>query len=245
MRIIVLLIGVFLMAENLSAKCPITLLIHPKVLMIPIKETYEPMIDLKQQNALLFGPSPEIPNNHNYTKIRKTVYEKLLIAQRELPLPLKFCLYECYRSLSLQEKLFQERYHKLKKLHSGWSHPALFRETAKLISPVINLDGSRNIPPHSTGGAIDIYLVDEKGDPVEMGILAKDWMQDTDGSLSQTDALKISQAAKSYRKIMSDALSSVGFVNYPAEYWHWSYGDRYWAYHSHHPFALYDEVKEQ
>jgi hypothetical protein len=22
-----------------------------------------------------------------------------------------------------------------------------------------------------------------------------------------------------------------GFVNYPTEWWHFSYGDRYWAYH--------------
>ena len=29
---------------------------------------------------------------------------------------------------------------------------------------------------------------------------------------------------------MSRALSTAGFVNYPTEYWHWSYGDRYWAF---------------
>lgn len=41
---------------------------------------------------------------------------------------------------------------------------------------------------------------------------------------------------------MSKALETVGFVNYPAEYWHWSYGDRYWAYHVGHEFALYGIV---
>ncbi|SED95789.1 D-ala-D-ala dipeptidase [Streptomyces sp. TLI_105] len=24
-------------------------------------------------------------------------------------------------------------------------------------------------------------------------------------------------------------LTSTGLVNYPTEWWHWSYGDRYWA----------------
>ncbi len=38
---------------------------------------------------------------------------------------------------------------------------------------------------------------------------------------------------------MSDALNVVGFVNYPTEYWHWSYGDRYWAYVKQQPFAIY------
>jgi D-alanyl-D-alanine dipeptidase len=25
-------------------------------------------------------------------------------------------------------------------------------------------------------------------------------------------------------------MRATGFVNYPTEWWHWSYGDRYWAY---------------
>ncbi len=38
---------------------------------------------------------------------------------------------------------------------------------------------------------------------------------------------------------MSAILSEAGFVNYPTEYWHWSYGDRYWAYMKKKPYALY------
>ncbi|WP_436497049.1 hypothetical protein [Actinokineospora sp. HUAS TT18] len=29
---------------------------------------------------------------------------------------------------------------------------------------------------------------------------------------------------------LDTALTAVGMVNYPAEWWHWSYGDRYWAF---------------
>ena len=38
---------------------------------------------------------------------------------------------------------------------------------------------------------------------------------------------------------MGIALQAVGFVNYPTEYWHWSYGDRYWAYQKGQPAAIY------
>lgn len=41
---------------------------------------------------------------------------------------------------------------------------------------------------------------------------------------------------------MGDVLEAVGFVNYPTEYWHWSYGDRYWAYHKQKSNALYTSV---
>lgn len=208
------------------------------VLDIPIKENHEPMIDLKTEKTICFGPSPEVPNNDNYTKMRKTVYEKLRQAQALLPKGLHFCLYEGFRSLSLQKMLFDNRFSKVKKRHPEWAESQIFTETTKLVSPIINQDGSKNIPPHSTGAAIDVYLVSDHGEPIDMGIHPKDWMEDHDGSLSLTNSTHISAAAKANRKIMYEVLSEVGFVNYPTEYWHWSYGDRYWAY-AKHTHAIY------
>ena len=49
--------------------------------------------------------------------------------------------------------------------------------------------------------------------------------------------------ARQNRDIMSSALTKVGFVNYPGEYWHWSYGDRYWAYHAREKEALYGTIE--
>ena len=34
-----------------------------------------------------------------------------------------------------------------------------------------------------------------------------------------------------------------GFVNYPTEWWHWSYGDRYWALTTGAAAALYGPVE--
>jgi D-alanyl-D-alanine dipeptidase len=217
----------------------IILIADPRILEIPIQDNQEPMVNLINQSEIVCGPSPEIPNNTDYTKMRKTVYEKLIQAQKLLPTGLSFCLYEAYRSLSLQKMLFDTRYAKVKALHPDWQHPQIFAETIKLVSPMINLDGSNNIPPHSTGGAIDVYLLDDQGEYVEMGIHPKDWMSDQDGSLSLSASQVISAEAKKNRKIMHDVLLAVGFVNYGTEYWHWSYGDRYWAYYQNKPHAIY------
>jgi len=119
----------------------------------------------------------------------------------------------------------------LRNAYPKLSHEELLLETTKLISPVVNIDGTKNIPPHSTGAAIDIYLVDKSGKPLDMWLMVKDWVQDLDRHLSITDSPLISAEARKNRQIMSDVLEKVGFVNYPTEYWHWSYGDRYWAYH--------------
>ena len=214
-------------------------LVDQRVLSIPIQEAHEPLIDLREQSIILFGPSPEIPNNQDYTKVRNSIYQKLIEAQKALPSGLKFCLYEGYRSLKLQQKLFDDRYQLLKKENPDWTHEQLFQETIKLVSPVVNLDGTHNIPPHSTGAAIDIYLVDSNKKIVDMGIKVENWKHDIDGSISKADSSNISNIAKQNRDIMSLALKKVDFVNYPEEYWHWSYGDRYWAYLTGEQKALY------
>jgi D-alanyl-D-alanine dipeptidase len=215
------------------------LIADPKVLSITVLENTEPMMDLVDQSAILYGSSPEIPNNSDYTKIRKEVYARLIKAQATLPRGYRFCIYEGYRSVSLQKQLFEDRYQQTKRLHPQYTHQQCFRETTRLVSPVINLDGSINIPPHSTGGAFDIYLVDDRGHWLDMGIHPKDWMSDLDGSLSRTLSMKVSDEAQRNRRIMSRALTRAGFVNYPAEYWHWSYGDRYWAYQKGYKRAFY------
>jgi len=220
----------------------ITLIADPKVLSIPIKDNAEPLVDLRQDKKISIGPSPEIPDNTNYTFMRKTVYDKLLQANAKLPAGLRLCLYEGYRSLELQQQLFTTQYQNVKSRHPNWSDEQLFNETTKLVSPVVNPNGSKNIPPHSTGAAVDVYLINDKGQALDMGIHPKDWMQDKDGLLSLTDSAHISKEAKANRQIMSQALASVGFVNYPTEYWHWSYGDRYWAFVSQKPHAIYNSM---
>lgn len=227
------------MLTAFAATASITLITDPRVLAIPIRDTGDSWVDLTKQNTIAYGPSPEIPNNHDYTYLRKTVYEKLVDAQHHLPKGLHVCLYEGYRSLALQKALFDKQFSAVKKRHPDWSPYQLFIETTKLVSPVVNLDGSPNSPPHSTGGAIDVYLIDDDGKLLDMGIHPKDWMQDVDGLLSLTASEHISAVAKKNRQMMSDVLSAVGFVNYPTEYWHWSYGDRYWAHAKQEPYAIY------
>lgn len=56
-----------------------------RIAAIPIQENGEPFVDLRQDGKIVIGPSPEIPNNRDYTFLRKTVYEKLLEAQSLLP----------------------------------------------------------------------------------------------------------------------------------------------------------------
>lgn len=217
----------------------IILIADKSVQNIPIEDNQEPLVDIRKHPEICVGPSPEIPNNDNYYYLRKSVLEKLLQANKRLPKGIKICVYEGYRSIALQTLLFDTHYRNIKAQHPNWSLEKLFQETIKLVSPVVNPDGTANIPPHATGAAVDVYLVDAQGHALDMGIHPKDWMQDKDGKLSKTDSKYIAREAKNHRNLLSQAMEEAGFINYPTEYWHWSYGDKYWAYLSGQKKAIY------
>lgn len=217
----------------------------PEILAIPIVECNEPLIDLKTQNQLVYGPPPETELTANcYTKMRKQVFEKLCRAQKDLPNNWRFRIYEGFRSLEVQNMLFEQEYKKLTVQYPKKNHAELFHETTRLVSPVINLDGTRNIPPHNTGAAIDIEIITAESELIDMGMTAKDWIS-VEPDLCLTHCPTLTKQARQNRKILLDTLTIHGFINYPTEWWHFSYGDRYWAYHTKQNHAFYGSVEDQ
>lgn len=224
---------------------PITINIAaPEVIAIPIIECHEALIDLKQQDIIAYGPVPEHEWTVNdYTKMRKTVYEKLCRAQQQLPHGWRFRVYEGFRSLRVQQMLFDEMYAITQKRYPTLTADALFYETTKLVSPIINADGSRNIPAHNTGGAVDIEMMDEQGGLVDMGMEAKDWQIATP-ELCMTHSTQVSDLVRQHRELLFALMQAQGFVNYYTEWWHFSYGDRYWAYHQPIKQAIYGSAEQ-
>lgn len=211
----------------------------PEILAVPIIECGEPLVDLKNYDELLYGPIPECELTADcYTKMRKTVFEKLCLAQKDLPRGWRFRLYEGYRSLKVQQMLFEQEQQLVVARFPLKNKAEQFYETTRLVSPVTNLDGSKNIPPHTTGAAIDIEIVLENGELIDMGMECKDWMAVLP-DLCMTQSGLVSKEVQQNRNVLRDVLLAHDFVNYPTEWWHFSYGDRYWAYHKKAEHAIY------
>lgn len=217
----------------------ITYITAPEVLAIPIIECHDPLIDIKDYHTLQYGDPPECElTKECYTKLRKSVFEKLCQAQENLPNGWRFRLYEGFRSLKVQQMLFEQEFKRVTARYPNKSHDERFYETTHLVSPVTNLDGSPNIPAHNTGGAVDIEIITANGQLVDMGMAAKDWCC-VEPELCLTDCDLISEEAKENRKLLLEIMQTQGFINYPTEWWHFSYGDRYWAYHQPVKQAIY------
>lgn len=210
-----------------------------KINSIPIRENNEHLVDLKEQQELAYGPPPETPLTQNdYTKLRKTVYEKLCLAQQQLPHGWKFRIYEGLRSLNVQKILFDEHLNNLKLRSSNTSEEELFNEASLLIAPVSFFKGTPNIPPHSTGGAVDLEIIDLNGSLIDFGMAIKDWYK-VDPDICETYSQNISDEVFQNRKILLDIMYEHEFVNYPREWWHFSYGDRLWAFLREKKEAIY------
>ncbi|MGF1470981.1 MAG: M15 family metallopeptidase [Rubrobacteraceae bacterium] len=162
---------------------------------------------------------------------RSGVAERLVAADGALPEGVRLLVLECHRPLEFQQHIWEENLALLKESHQDWSEERLLQENAKFVAP------PWNVPPHSTGGAMDLVLADEDGRELDMG---SEWNEE--GPLMRTDADGISPEAKANRRMLLEAMRSAGFVNYPHEWWHFSYGDRYWAYATGQNVARYTSI---
>lgn len=136
---------------------------------------------------------------NDYTKIRKTTYEKLCQAQNNLPGGWKFRVYEGLRSLKVQKILFDTLYNSLKLKNNALSEEELFEKTSLLIAPIKFFNGTTNVPPHSTGGAVDLEVVDNDRALVNFGMEIKDWSRVTP-DICNTVSQNISEEAKKIGK---------------------------------------------
>ena len=156
---------------------------------------------------------------------------RLLSAQDFLPDGLRILFIEGYRRLALQRAYFEEYLGELRAGNPGASEHELFSAASRYVSPP-------DIAPHSAGAAVDLTLATADGAELDMGTRVNATPEESGGACF-TGAPSISAQARANRDLLGRALTAAGFVNYPTEWWHWSYGDRYWALSTGAPAACY------
>lgn len=168
--------------------------------------------------------------------IRCTVYEKLLAAQRLLPEGYKIRVWDAWRPFSLQQEIFETYYKDIVENFALSDMP--LQQQLNVISKYVSLpNDNRMYPPlHTTGGAVDVTLLDPLGNEVEMGTAFDDFSPKAHTGYFEENPFDPS--IRENRRILYTCMTRAGFVNLPSEWWHYSYGDRVWAYYNNTP-ALY------
>jgi D-alanyl-D-alanine dipeptidase len=207
-----------------------------KLALIKVRDNREKLVNLKK-----LCPEIIVRMDHEAVKlegfksdecyVREGVAKRLCAAAKSLPDGIKLVVTDGYRTIEAQRRMHMRLVRNLKRKHPDWSEEKVIA-TADLY--VANPD---EIVLHPTGGAVDLTLAGPDGKKLDMG-------SEIDAFLSKSsfDSHRISKAARKNRRLLKKVMEAQGFVNYPLEWWHWSYGDAYWAAKLKKRFAIYGVV---
>ncbi|GAB1818293.1 M15 family metallopeptidase [Herbidospora sp. RD11066] len=193
------------------------LLSDPVVARTPVRESGEPLIDLRTVPALRVDPRMA-GTGPGHAHLRHGVVDRLVSAQTFLPPGLFFLVVEGFRPVELQTRYFDAHVDRLRAAHPGEDEHWYHERAARYISPP-------EVAPHVAGAAVDLTLCDVDGRELWLGTE----VNDTDTEDCHTASTGLHEEAARLRGVLTSALTAAGFVNYPTEWWHWSHGDRYWA----------------
>jgi D-alanyl-D-alanine dipeptidase len=212
---------------------------------VPIQDCGEPLVALPSAIFALELPHPYVKLAAPYGDkspyyLRQGVLERLLQAQSCLQQThpgWRIQIFDAYRPIAVQQFMVDYTFHQavqekgldletltpaqrqaiLEQVYQFWAAPSLDPDTP---------------PPHSTGAAIDVTLVDASGAAVDMGS-AIDEMSPRSypnhyagADSSQPAQMQFHQA----RLLLQRVMRSAGFEQHPNEWWHFSYGDQLWAW---------------
>ncbi|MEU6525524.1 M15 family metallopeptidase [Streptomyces sp. NPDC046924] len=208
----------------------IVLMLDPKIAAIPVVDCGEPLVDVRLQESLAVD-SRKADRSGAFAHLREGVLTRLLKAQELLPGGVRLLFVEGYRPPALQRFYFERYIHHLRADNPGWSPKQVREAASRYVSPP-------EIAPHSAGAAVDLTLISADGRELDMGTRVNASPEESDGAC-YTDADGVGSEARANRQVLGDALTAVGLVNYPTEWWHWSYGDRYWALQADADRAMY------
>ena len=142
---------------------------------------------------------------------------------------LKLHIYQIYRSPEEQSQRHETVVNRIRQSNPELSEEEVLRQANRWSAGV---GGG-----HQSGGAVDLTICDMDGNDMDMGTEYRENNEKT-----KTENAFITSEQREYRRSLKDAMRDAGFVNYPAEWWHYCYGDRMWAAYSHRKFAIFGDT---
>ncbi|GAA5150951.1 M15 family metallopeptidase [Nocardioides marinquilinus] len=199
------------------------LLSDPEVAAVPVRESGEPLVRLDARLSPTRQP------------VRAGLAARLEDAAAALPAGVSLRVVEGHRSPADQQAGIDRYCAELRVVHPGIGAVELRRLHSRFVSPI-------EVAPHVAGAAVDLTLVDAAGDELDLGTPIDATPEQSDGRCYFA-ADGIGADARAHRDLLARVLGGAGLVNYPTEWWHWSYGDRYWALVTGAPAALYGPLE--
>jgi D-alanyl-D-alanine dipeptidase len=210
----------------------VVLMSDARVTSIPVVDNGHPLVD---SGGRMPFDGREDDGSGAARRLRGSVLERLLDAAAALPKDLRLVLNEGYRPLELQRFYFERYAARLLAERPGTDPAEIHALASRFVSPP-------DLAPHSAGAAVDVLLTSPDGVELDLGCPI-DASPEASNGRCYTAHPDVSGEALLLRRELIRAMAGAGFVNYPTEWWHWSFGDRYWAFATGATHALFGAVE--
>lgn len=216
---------------------------------ILIKDNGEKLVSLKGiDKKILISPqyfTLGIDGAENDCKVRESIAKKLILIANRLPDGFNLLIWDSYRTIKTQKGLFDTYYNKFKE-NCDLKDEELMEYTKKFVS--LPSTDKRNPSPHNTGAAIDLTICDCNGTPINVGTYFDDFRPEayTRFYEEKNERGELLEEEKEFllnRRILCNLFIEEGFVNYPYEIWHKSFGDQMASKILKSDFAIYGGIE--
>ncbi|MBR8838113.1 MAG: D-alanyl-D-alanine dipeptidase [Stigonema ocellatum SAG 48.90 = DSM 106950] len=216
---------------------------------VPIVECGEQLVEIPLKLFAVESPHPYEKLGAPYGEnspyfLRESVVESLIEAQDYLQLlrpDWLIQIFDAYRPVAVQQFMVDYTFAEAVRMAgltesemSETQRQVIWEEVYKIWAEP-SLD-EKTPPPHSTGAAVDVTLVDNTGAIVNMGSAIDEL---SPASLPDYFANSLQPQAQQYdanRQLLCDVMEKAGFKRHPGEWWHFCFGDQMWAW-------LYNEAQ--
>ena len=212
---------------------------------IAIDECGEPLVPIPTEHFVFEMPHPyqKLGAPYHNSKVdspyylRQGVVDSLIAAKIQLQhnhQNWKILIFDAYRPVEVQQFMVDYTFNQIARAQ-GCEFPVSEDKREVIIKHVYQFWAVPSMdrkmpPPHSTGAALDISLVDENNRLIDMGSpideISERSYPDYFGDSNEPQK----QEYHLHRQILKDAMISAGFQQHPNEWWHFSVGDQMWAW---------------
>ncbi len=222
---------------------------------IPIIDNNEVLISIEKYFQLI-DPHPyyslgaPYKDKNKIWSLRESVVDKLINANQLLKTINKnysLIIYDAWRPIEVQSFMFNlalknefcsrgiEIKNDIVKIY-----PEILKEIEKFWAyPTAN---NKYPPPHSTGAAIDLTIIDHLGNLIDMGCEIDNMDGKSIPDFYKNSSSKNEVIWNNRRNLLKNVMCNSGFSQHPNEWWHFSYGDQLWAWQNNHNKAIYGRI---
>ena len=222
---------------------------------IPIQEDNEKLITIPSCFKFI-SPHPYYALGAPYEgkneiwKLREEVVKRLIQVNEYLKSrnnSFNLLIYDSWRPIEVQEFMFNrafilecERLNIDASVEDMELYPFVQKQVEKFWAYPAYDEGCP--PPHSTGGALDVTLVDNFGNIVDMGSRIDQMDEKSKPEYFTNNEKEETIIFSNRRNLLQEIMLEFEFVQHPNEWWHFSYGDQLWAWKNKKANALYGKI---